>query len=173
MSELTLLVLRFGFLLLLWLFVLGIVYGLRSDLFGATGRKAEQQKAQAAPAKQPAPAPAQPSQPSAPRAARSGRATVHNATRIVVTAGPLAGQEIPLSSSPITIGRANDSTLVLRDDYASTHHARLLLWNDDWMLQDLDSTNGTFLAGKRVGAPTQIALGTPIKIGATTFELRG
>ena len=62
--------------------------------------------------------------------------------------------------------------LVIRDDYTSTHHARLLLWNDEWMIQDLDSTNGTFLDGRRVTVPTQVPLDTPIKIGTTTFELR-
>ncbi|MGO7983681.1 FHA domain-containing protein, partial [Rhizobium johnstonii] len=62
--------------------------------------------------------------------------------------------------------------IVIRDDYTSTHHARLLLWNDQWMLQDLDSTNGTFLDGVRVTVPTSVALGAVVKVGATTFELR-
>ncbi|SEB53949.1 Forkhead associated (FHA) domain, binds pSer, pThr, pTyr [Paramicrobacterium humi] len=171
MSELTLLVLRFGFLILLWFFVLGVVYALRSDLFGQ-GRKVEPKQA-AAQAPRTAPAAAPPPAASAPRAARSGTATVHNAKRIVITAGPKTGTEFALGTGPITIGRAADSTLVLRDDYTSTHHARLLLWNDDWMLQDLDSTNGTFLDGKRVGSPTQVRLGAPVKVGQTTFELRG
>lgn len=171
MSELTLLVLRFGFLLLLWLFVLGVVYALRSDLFGQTARKAKTAEERPAAAVQ-APPPPRPSASAPPQAARSGQATIHNASRIVITSGPKEGLEIPLGKGPLTIGRASDSSLVLRDDYTSTHHARLLLWNDDWMLQDLDSTNGTFLAGKRVGAPTQVGLGTPIKVGATTFELR-
>ncbi len=61
---------------------------------------------------------------------------------------------------------------MIRDDYTSTHHARLLLWNDEWMIQDLDSTNGTFLDGKRVSEPTHVPLDTPIRIGATSFELR-
>jgi pSer/pThr/pTyr-binding forkhead associated (FHA) protein len=47
-----------------------------------------------------------------------------------------------------------------------------MLWNNEWMLQDLDSTNGTFLDGQRVTAPTQVPLDTPIKVGMTTFELR-
>lgn len=169
MSELTLLVLRFGFLLLLWFFVLGVVYALRSDLFGHGQKKAEERQKTAARASSPPP---RPESPSRPRAAHSGNATVHNAKRIVITAGTKQGTEYALSNTPVTIGRSHDSSLVLRDDYTSTHHARLLLWNDDWMLQDLDSTNGTFLDGKRVGAPTQVMLGTPIKVGRTTFELR-
>ena len=100
------------------------------------------------------------------------KASVQTATRLVITSGPRQGTELPLGRDPITIGRSSESGLVIRDDYTSTHHARLLLWNDEWMVQDLDSTNGTFLDGRRVTVPTQIPLDTPIKIGTTTFELR-
>lgn len=79
---------------------------------------------------------------------------------------------MPLSNQPLTIGRSSESGLVIRDDYTSTHHARLMLLNDSWVIQDLDSTNGTFLAGSRVVVPTQIPLNTPVKIGTTSFELR-
>jgi pSer/pThr/pTyr-binding forkhead associated (FHA) protein len=186
-SELTLLVLRFGFLILLWFFVLGVVYALRADLFGrgnrkpasASGASASGVAAAASPAPAPAQtrAPAAPSSPTAPTAAvnrsRGGFATAANARRLVITQGPREGQEIPLGSGPITIGRSADSSLVFRDDYTSTHHARLLQWNEEWMIQDLGSTNGTFLDGKRIGSPTQVPLHTPIKVGQTVFELRG
>ena len=99
-------------------------------------------------------------------------ATSQNTTRLVITSGPKSGTEFPLGTDTITIGRSADSSLVIRDDYTSTHHARLMLWNDEWMLQDLDSTNGTFLAGARVTVPTKIPLNTTVKIGATSFELR-
>jgi hypothetical protein len=99
-------------------------------------------------------------------------ATVYNASKLVVTGGPRAGVEYELTPEPLTIGRSSESGLVIRDDYTSTHHARLMLWNNEWMLQDLDSTNGTFLDGQRVTAPTQVPLDTPIKVGMTTFELR-
>ena len=111
-----------------------------------------------------------------PRRARTragGRkASLQTAPRLVITSGPAPGTELPLGHDPITIGRSSESGLVIRDDYTSTHHARLLLWNDEWMIQDLDSTNGTFLDGRRVTVPTQVPLDTPIKIGTTTFELR-
>ena len=61
---------------------------------------------------------------------------------------------------------------MIRDDYTSSHHARLVLWGDQWMIQDLDSTNGTWHDGARVSAPMPISVGAPIKVGATTFELR-
>ncbi|HXH36181.1 MAG TPA: FHA domain-containing protein [Plantibacter sp.] len=178
MSELTLLVLRIGFLLLLWTFVFGIVYALRTDLFGPRARKAQPQSAGGAPQTPPQPmraatAPA-PSRPAASSSGSGGtqQATVHNTTRLVIVSGPKQGTELPLGREPITIGRSADSGLIIRDDYTSTHHARLMLWNDEWMVQDLDSTNGTFLAGKRVSVPTQIPLDTPVKVGQTSFELR-
>lgn len=169
-SELVLLLLRFGFLLLLWFFVFGVVYSLRADLFGMKVRKlpADGEPAPAAPTTPPAPARPTPS-----KAATSGPATIATAKRLVITSGPKAGLELPLGSDTLTIGRSSESALVIRDDYTSSHHARLLLRGDAWAIQDLDSTNGTFVAGQRVtGGPVTLSLGTPIKVGATTFELR-
>uniref|UniRef100_UPI0036F3E908 FHA domain-containing protein FhaB/FipA n=1 Tax=Subtercola endophyticus TaxID=2895559 RepID=UPI0036F3E908 len=100
------------------------------------------------------------------------RATTSNAHRLIITSGVKSGTEIALGVDPLTIGRSTDSSVVIRDDYTSTHHARLLNWNNEWVIQDLDSTNGTFLDGKRVTQPTPVPLNTPIKIGATSFELR-
>ncbi|MFT4220122.1 MAG: FHA domain-containing protein, partial [Microbacterium sp.] len=101
-----------------------------------------------------------------------GKATTDTVSRIVVTSGPKAGMELPLGAEPLTIGRSSEAGLVIRDDYTSTQHARLLLWGDQWMLQDLDSTNGTWHNGQRVSSPVPVAVGAPIKVGATTFELR-
>ncbi|GAA2031833.1 antibiotic biosynthesis regulator FhaB [Agromyces tropicus] len=177
MSELTLLVLQLGFLLLLWVFVFAIVYALRSDLFGQRVRKLQPEAAAAAPAPAPAPA-AGPTAPTAAvsRPAPSGGdgddATTENASRLVITSGAKSGAEFPLGRDEITIGRSSDSAIIIRDDYTSTHHARLMLWNGRWMIQDLDSTNGTFLNGSRVTVPTPIPLGATVKVGATTFELR-
>ena len=77
-----------------------------------------------------------------------------------------------LPSEQLTIGRSSESGLVIRDDYTSTHHAKLMLWNDRWVIQDLDSTNGTFLDGQRVTVPVEVPLNTTVKIGTTSFELR-
>lgn len=185
-SELTLLVLRIGFLLLLWIFVFAIVYALRGDLFGARVRKLPDTAAPApasSPAPQSAPAATQPPVPDTRTNPLAGlastephrvpvKATLYTANKLVVTGGPNAGDEYALTPEPLTIGRSPESGLIIQDDYTSTHHARIMLWNDEWMLQDLDSTNGTFLDGKRITAPTPIPLDTPIKIGLTTFELR-
>jgi pSer/pThr/pTyr-binding forkhead associated (FHA) protein len=160
-SELTLFVLRLAFLGLLWAFIFAIVYALRTDLFGPPRRRLEDD--------------AKPVDrvnglggPSATPTTPSGIAS-----RIVITSGPKEGLEVELlPEEQFTIGRSGDSRLVLRDDVTSTHHARLMLWNDQWMIQDLDSTNGTFVDSKRVSIPTPVPLNTPINIGTTTFELR-
>ena len=171
MSELVLLLLRIGFLVLMWFFVFGVVYSLRADLFGVRARKLPAEATAGAPAAA-APAPAAPPRPSSARPS-TGPATVATAKRLVITSGPKAGLELPLGSDAMTIGRSSESALVIRDDYTSSHHARLLLRGDTWAIQDLDSTNGTFVAGQRVtGGPVSLSLGTPVKVGATTFESR-
>ncbi|WP_291050043.1 FHA domain-containing protein [Herbiconiux sp.] len=120
------------------------------------------------------PAPKVPTFVPAPGTELSGppHASTANARRLVITSGTKAGSEIPLGTEPLTIGRSSDSSVVIRDDYTSTHHARLMVWSEEWVIQDLDSTNGTFLDGQRVTSPTHVPLNTPIRIGATSFELR-
>lgn len=181
MSELTLLLLRIGFLVVMWAFVFAVVYSLRADLFGVKVRKMPDASAGAV-AGAAASAPAA----SAPRASAStapftpapkpapagGAATTSTVSRIVITSGPKAGLELPIGNEPLTIGRSSESGLVIRDDYTSSHHARLVLWGDQWMIQDLDSTNGTWHDGTRVTSPVPVKIGAPIKVGATTFELR-
>jgi hypothetical protein len=179
-SDLTLLVLKVAFLALLWIFVFAVVYALRSDLFGGRVRRLEQQQAAAMPQAAPLYAPpAVQSLPTSPVTPGSGIRLAppmqHDdepPTRLVITSGAKAGLEIPLGSDPLTIGRASDSGLQIRDDYTSTHHARLLLWGENWVIQDLDSTNGTYVEGQRIDSPTQVPPHTPVKVGATTFELR-
>lgn len=165
MSELTLLALRFGFLLLLWAFIFSIVYALRSDLFGHRVRRLPKEAALTV-SQQPAA--------SAPLLHSRGPevATVSSARHLVITSGAKEGLELELSSEPLTIGRSAESGLVIRDDYTSTHHARLMLWGDEWVIQDLDSTNGTLLDGAKVTVPTPVPLNTAIRIGTTSFELR-
>jgi pSer/pThr/pTyr-binding forkhead associated (FHA) protein len=175
MGELTLLVLRLALLVLLWVFVFVIVYALRSDLFGQRVRRMPQAvgttfpTAASAPATAPAPATAAPA--TEPHRAPP-LATAATARRLVITSGPREGVEVDLPAEQLTIGRSSESGLVIRDDYTSTHHARLMLWNDEWVIQDLDSTNGTFLGGVRVTLPTPVPIGKPVTIGTTSFELR-
>ncbi|ANJ25411.1 FHA domain-containing protein FhaB/FipA [Agromyces aureus] len=174
MSELTLLILQLGFLLLLWAFIFSIVYALRSDLFGQRVRKLQPESAAASSpaASFPAAAPVAAAAATAPVSRQTAPPAGDGPLKLVITSGQKAGTEFPLGRDEITIGRSSDSAIIIRDDYTSTHHARMMLWNGQWMLQDLDSTNGTFLNGARVTVPVQIPLGATIKVGATTFELR-
>jgi len=190
MSELTLLLLRFGFLLILWAFVFAVVYALRTDLFGQRARRLPADVASgqpfvasavAPPVASPAPAAAWSASSASDAteafsvqssARSSSQSAAGVATRLVITSGPKEGLELSLPQEPLTIGRSSESGLVIRDDYTSTHHARLMRWSEDWMIQDLDSTNGTFLNGTRVTLPTPVPLNTPVRIGTTSFELR-
>lgn len=151
-SELVVALVKYGLLALLWLFVIFAVRTVRSDLWGTAGPRA----ARAAAAPRPASKPAK-------RAA---------ARRLVVTEGALAGTTISLGEAPVTLGRADDSTLVLTDDYASSRHARLVPGENAWLVEDLGSTNGTYLGSTKVTRPTPVPLGQPIRIGKTVMELR-
>jgi pSer/pThr/pTyr-binding forkhead associated (FHA) protein len=164
MSELTLFVLRFGFLAILWIFVFAVVFALRSDLFGHYTRRSDRATpditvnpaAKGATFLPPSDAPV----------------NADPARTLTITAGAREGLEIPLDADQLTIGRSAQSGLVIRDEYTSTHHARLQLWNGDWVIQDLTSTNGTFVNNQRVSVPTPVPLYTPVSIGSTIFELR-
>jgi Inner membrane component of T3SS, cytoplasmic domain len=161
MNNLTLLLIRLAFLAVLWLFVIAAVGVVRTDLFGQA-RQGRQRRRQRKP-------PPQPKTPRPPRTGRPGRGTPQ---RLLVTAGGLAGTSIGLTDQQITIGRANDATLVLNDDYASTRHARLFPQDGQWIVEDLGSTNGTYLDRQKVTQPTPVPPGVPIRIGKTVLELR-
>ena len=157
MNALTLTLIRLAFLAVLWLFVIAAVGVVRTDMFGQalSGRQQRrQQKAQRARPQRP------------PRAGRGAP------QRLLVTGGSLTGTSIGLADQQITIGRANDATLVLSDDYASSRHARLFPQDGQWIVEDLGSTNGTYLDRQKVTQPTPVPTGVPIRIGKTVLELR-
>ncbi|MDB1086286.1 FHA domain-containing protein [Streptomyces sp. ACA25] len=166
MSELTLTVMRLGFLAVLWLFVIVAVQVIRSDLFGTRVT----QRTAARPAAGPqAGRPARRPQPSG----RGGRQRRGAPTKLVITGGSLAGTTVALQGQTITLGRTHDSTIVLDDDYASGRHARIYPDRDgQWIVEDLGSTNGTYLDRARLTTPTPIRPGAPISIGKTVIELR-
>ena len=107
-----------------------------------------------------------------PRPARPQRAGRGSPRFLVVTAGALKGTSLDLAQQQITLGRANDATLVLNDDYASSRHARIFPQDGQWIVEDLASTNGTYLDRQKVTRPTPVPLGVPIRIGKTVLELR-
>ncbi len=155
-SALALQLMRFGFLALLWLFVFACMRVMRADL-----RLSGSVRATANP-------------PARRRGSRSSTAVGprHGPSQLIVTEGSLAGTRIGLSGAPILIGRANDSTLVLDDDYASTRHARISQQDGMWIVEDLGSTNGTYLGAHKLAGPTPMEPGVALRIGRTVLELR-
>ncbi|MCW2517571.1 MAG: hypothetical protein JWR46_190 [Mycobacterium sp.] len=146
---------RVGFLLLLWLFIWSVLRILRNDIYAPTGavmvRRGLALRGTLLPS----------------------RGQRRNTPRqLVVTEGALAGTRIQLGSQPVLIGRADDSTLVLTDDYSSTRHARLSPRGSEWYVEDLGSTNGTYLDRAKVTTAVRVPMGTPVRIGKTVIELR-
>ena len=160
MNELSLTIIRVAFLAVLWLFVIAAIGVVRTDLLGGsstTARRGRARQGQAPRLGRPAKPP------------RPGR----GAPRVlVVTAGALKGTSLDLSQQQITLGRANDATLVLNDDYASSRHARIFPQDGQWIVEDLGSTNGTYLDRQKVTRPMPVPTGVPIRIGKTVLELR-
>ena len=161
MSELTLVLIRFAYLAALWIFVLAAISVIRSDMFGARvareGNRGQERRAAKAAAKQRG-KPAKP---------KRGEPTA-----VAIVEGGNAGEVIPLSAAPLLIGRGNDAAIRLDDDYVSTRHARIASSGDQWYVEDLGSTNGTYVGTGRITQPTSISLGTRIRIGKTILELR-
>jgi pSer/pThr/pTyr-binding forkhead associated (FHA) protein len=162
MSELTLTIIRLGFLAVLWMFVLTAVSVMRSDLFGRrTATRPAARKAA------PAPAPDRREKPPKPSKGRRGQPS-----SLVVTQGALSGTTVRLGDQPVTLGRSHESTIVLDDDYVSGRHARFYPRDGQWVVEDMGSTNGTYIDRTKVTTPTPVKIGVPVRIGKTVVELR-
>lgn len=158
MSELTLTLVKLGFLAVLWLFVLSAVSVIRSDIFGTKA------PAQNKPAPKPAAAEKKPK--------NRGRRPRGAPSKLQIVSGPNSGQSVPLGSDPILLGRGTDAAIRLDDDYVSTRHARFATNGEQWFVEDLGSTNGTYLGSQRITTPTPIGLGVQVRLGKTIVELR-
>ena len=156
MSELTLFLIRVAFLAILWIFVLSAISVIRSDMFGArvpeTARGA-------------APAPAR-------RTKGKNKPRRGAPTHLVVVDGENPGTRAELADAPLLIGRGSDAAIKLYDDYVSTRHARVAASGDVWFVEDLGSTNGTYVGPVRITQPTTIGLGVQVRVGKTILELR-
>ncbi|HEX3296857.1 MAG TPA: FHA domain-containing protein [Nocardioides sp.] len=155
MSELTLFLIKISYLAILWIFVLSAISVVRSDMFGArmpaTAREAAAPKARRQPKQK----------------ARKG-----SPTHVLVVDGANKGERADLAQAPILIGRGADAAIRLDDDYVSTRHARIASSGDQWFVEDLGSTNGTYIGSARITQPTTLTLGTQVRIGKTLLELR-
>ena len=109
--------------------------------------------------------------PAAARAAGLGRGRSEpRSVRLVVQRSPSLdeGEAFPLNSAPITVGRAGQNDLVLDgDEFASARHARIEVRGDGVWVQDLDSTNGTYVNGARVTGAQRMAAGDVLRVGET------
>jgi pSer/pThr/pTyr-binding forkhead associated (FHA) protein len=156
MSELTLFLIRFAYLAILWIFVLSAISVIRTDMFGARltpgTQRAPERRAQ-----KPTKAPPK----------RRG-----SPTHVAVVEGANAGERADLEQAPLLIGRGPDAAIRLDDDYVSTRHARIASSGDQWFVEDLGSTNGTYVGTARITQPTTLSLGTQVRIGKTILELR-
>ncbi|MGA8248414.1 MAG: FHA domain-containing protein [Nocardioides sp.] len=155
MSELTLFLIKISYLAILWIFVLSAISVVRSDMFGA--RIPQGAREAAAPK---------------PRRQHKQRAKKGSPTHVLVVDGANKGERADLSQAPILIGRGSDAAIRLDDDYVSTRHARIAASGDQWFVEDLGSTNGTYIGSARLTQPTTLTLGTQVRIGKTLLELR-
>ncbi|WP_446666483.1 FHA domain-containing protein FhaB/FipA [Flexivirga sp. B27] len=155
MSELTLTAIRLGLLALLWAFIFSIVSVLRGDLYGThvVSKSGDRRSAPAAPQR-----PAKP--------VRRGP------SRLAIIEGPMRGGSVPMTENGVLIGRNPECTLVLSDDFASGRHARIYTDGNSWMIDDLGSTNGTYVGGERIGQGMPLTEGSRVRIGQTVLEVR-
>lgn len=147
MFNLIVLVLKFAFLVLLYIFLLLVIRAIYKDDFKI------QKKMTSA---------------SLNSGAKQAKVS-HPRLVIIASPGEQIGTTFDLEDS-LTIGRAQESDIVLNDTFASEVHARILKQNGDYLLDDLGSTNGTFVKEKRITRPAMLKLGTRIRIGKTVLE---
>ncbi len=162
MSELTLFLIRVAYLAILWIFVLSAISVIRSDMFGARVPETARGGGRGTP--RPRSKPAKAAKPSSKRRG--------SPTHVLVVEGANAGERAELDQAPILIGRGTDAAIRLDDDYVSTRHARIAASGDSWFVEDLGSTNGTYVGSVRITQPTTIGLGVQVRIGKTILELR-
>lgn len=149
MSELLVLGLKFAFLALLWVFVLFTGNVIRTDLFGRRVRESAGE----------------------PKPSRKARRTAARMpTKLRITKGKQAGLTMALGDA-LTIGRSSDCQLILDDDYVSTRHTRVSRTNDGYVVEDLGSTNGTFLNNVRLSQPMPFTSSDTLRIGQTLLTV--
>ncbi len=153
MPDLVLVILKYVFLAILWIFVARAVRAVLIEL---------------RPAKTAAPARSAPvaSQPAARKTRKApGRA-------VVIEGTSLRGKSFPLKGE-LTIGRSEQCHVhVEGDTYVSTVHARIFSRDGSYMVEDLGSTNGTYLNRRRITAPAELQRGDRVKVGKTVLEMR-
>jgi pSer/pThr/pTyr-binding forkhead associated (FHA) protein len=154
MPALVLQLLKYAFLAVLYIFVWRSIRAIYQELKPATSR-------------------AQPVRATSATGARSSPRKVKKAPHkaVVVQGNSHRGVTFNLQDE-LVIGRAATCQVVLDDSYVSQVHARLFAKGDSYMVEDLGSTNGTYLNRRKVTAPTELRRGDQVKIGKTVLEMR-
>jgi len=148
MDAVIMLALRIGLLALLWVFVLVALNAMRRDTNKSAGAMPQPPKMGASP--------------------RSHAAV----KQLSIVEGPLQGSHMNLGTlEECTLGRAADCDFVTGDDYSSGHHARLFRRGSEWVVEDLESRNGTLVNGVRIDQPEVVGANSEIKLGRTTVRL--
>ena len=169
MSELTLTVIRLGLLALLWIFVFSVVGVLRGDLYGTRVLTRGTFKPRPRPTSERAAKPPTTAA-TAPKPSRASGKRIP--TMLTVTEGSLAGTTLVPDGHGCPARPQPECTLVLDDDFASGRHARIFRRDAGWFVEDLGSTNGTFLGSSKLTQPMPVEVGSTLRIGKTIFELR-
>ena len=152
MPELVLDLLKYVFLIVLYIFVARAVKAVYLELRPSAIRTEG--------SRGPAPSPRPPSK-------RSKKAP----RKLTVIEGPLKGKSYGLGEE-LTIGRAEKCHIVVDDTYVSQVHARFYANGDSYFVEDLGSTNGTYLNRRRITSPAELSRGDRVKIGKTVLEMR-
>ena len=154
-----LLLLKIGFLVLLYLFIWRVVRTASRDLRGAS-----QESMILAP---------QTAQEQKRRQRDREKGRVKPAGKLVVVSSPAlsAGEERPIDSGPLLVGREGENDLALvRDEFSSGRHARIEPRRDGVWVEDVGSTNGTYVNGVRLTSPRKLAPGDVIRVGETDLR---
>jgi pSer/pThr/pTyr-binding forkhead associated (FHA) protein len=162
-SELALLLVRIGFVAVLWIFIFSLLSVIRADIYGRRVIRSVAQQSGSSVANQ----------------VDTGDTPEINAeveaggpSHLYVITGVSAGSKIPLDKRELFIGRAPSCELIVTDEFASSQHAKVVHIGGDWVIQDLESTNGTYVDGVRIQTPEVLRMNIPVRVGKTTFELR-
>jgi FHA domain len=152
-----LLALKIAFIVLLYLFIWRIVRSASRDFRTGTGALPAQESVLMRPTE----------------AAGLGLAPVARARLVVLKSPALdVGEEVPVDSMPVAIGRGGQNEIALDgDEFASAQHARFETRRDGLWVEDIGSTNGTFVNGARVTTPRRLAKGDVVRVGQTDFRV--
>jgi len=152
-----LLILKIAFIVLLYLFIWRIVRSASRDFRTGSGMLPAQESVLMRPTE----------------AASLGLTSVKRAKLVVIKSPALdAGEEVPVDSMPVAIGRGGQNEIPLDgDEFASAQHARFESRRDGLWVEDIGSTNGTFVNGARVTTPRRLSKGDIVRVGQTDFRV--